>query len=106
MAKLLFKGSVATLNQYYPGIDLVVPLVLKDGQISFVGIKVLYVTKENLVDEEVKKVSQQMIFPKMFSDQQSDRPFCLIIFAIGEYDFKISSESAMRRRHWPHFRIL
>ena len=44
MARLLFRGSATTLNSYYPGVDLLIPLVLGDKRISFVAIQVKFVT--------------------------------------------------------------
>ena len=51
MARLLFRGSAATLNSHYPSIDLMIPLVLRDGRISFVGIQVKFITKEDNVGQ-------------------------------------------------------
>ena len=67
-----------------------IPLVLRDGRISFVGIKIIFSSNEKLVDEEVNVAAEQMRFPKMFSGLQSDRPFGLIILVICEFTFKVS----------------
>ena len=90
MARLLFRGSATTLNRFYPGIDLMIPLVLKDGGISFVGVKLIYARNEILIDEEVNNAREQMSFPLMFSGLQSDRSFCLIILVVGDITFDVS----------------
>ena len=90
MARLLFRGSAINLNRFYQGIDLMIPLVLKDGRISFVGIKLIFNRDEKLIDEEVNSACEQMSFPKMFSELQSDCPFGLIILVICEFAFDVS----------------
>ena len=92
MARCLFKGSALTLNSLYPGIDLMIPLVLKDGNISFLGIQVKFVEKANL-NETIAKAVPKMEFNYMFSSEKgedeliSDRPFGLIILALGDYGY-------------------
>ena len=66
MARLLFRGSATTLNSYYPGVDLLIPLVLGDKKISFVAIQVKYITKNKDVDSTVNKALMKMNFPNMF----------------------------------------
>ena len=68
MARLLFRGSAATLNSYYPGVDLMIPLVLGDKKISFVAIQVKYITKDKDVDSTVNTAPMKLNFPNMFPD--------------------------------------
>ena len=78
MARLLFSGSAATLNSYFPSIDLMIPLVLSDGRISFVGIQVKFITKDDDAKRTVNKALWKMNFPKMFpkyTKGQNNRPF-------------------------------
>ena len=90
MARLLFRGSATSLNRFYPGIDLMIPLVLNDGRISFVGIKLIFNRNEKFIDEDVNNARKQMSFPRMFSGIQNDRPFCLIILVICDFTFDVS----------------
>ena len=93
MARLLFRGSATTLNSYYPGVDLLIPLVLGDKKISFVAIQVKYVTKDKDVNSTVNKALMKMNFPNMFPDYQggqNNRPFASIILVIGEYPLTVS----------------
>ena len=90
MARLLFRGSATTLNRFYSGIDLMIPLVLKDGGISFIGVKLISSRNEKHIDEEVNNAREQMSFPRMFSGLHSDRPFCLIILVVGDFTFDVS----------------
>src|SRR5262249_27525900 len=85
MARFLLRGSAASINNLCPGVDLMIPLVLSDGRISFVGVKAKFNLKKRDVSEMVDKALEQMNFLSMFSEQQSDRPFGLIILIIGEY---------------------
>ena len=58
MARCLFRGSAVALNSLFPGIDLMIPLVLKDGRISFLGIQVKFVKEDNVkrtVKDALKK---------------------------------------------------
>ena len=93
MARLLFSGSAATLSSYFPSIDLMIPLVLSDGRISFVGIQVKFITKEDDAKRTVSKALWKMNFPKMFpkyTKGQNDRPFASIILVIGKYNLNVS----------------
>ena len=93
MARLLFRGSATTLDGYYPSIDLLIPLVLRDGKISFIGIQVKYITKREGADSAVNKALMKMNFPSMFPThrgRKSDRPFALIILIIGDYVLEVS----------------
>ena len=84
MAKCLFRGSAITLNNSFPGIDLMIPLVLRDGDISFLGIKVKYVKEEN-VKIAVEGALEEMKFSKIFKGCQNDRPIALMVLALGKY---------------------
>ena len=91
MAKSLFKGSAVALNNQFPGIDLMIPLVLRNGDISFLGIQVKFV-KEEYANKTVKEALDRMTFSNMFSSlqrdcqkPQNDRPFGLVILALGNY---------------------
>ena len=89
MARCLFRGSATTLNSLHPGIDLMIPLVLKDGKISFLGIQVKFVRTKSHVSGVVNRALNQMSFSKMFSGEKYDRPFGSIILVIGDYDFGV-----------------
>ena len=97
MARCLFKGSATALNHLYPGIDLMIPLVLNNGKISFLGIQVKFITKNENVNRVVNKALMQMNFKKMFTQRQIDRPFGLLILVIGEYKFSVSIKNRIRR---------
>ena len=70
MARSLFKGSAVTLNSQFPGIDLMIPLVLADGNISFLGIQVKFVNEDD-VNQHVKKALVKMTFSNMFKKFKS-----------------------------------
>ena len=90
MAKCIFRGSATTLNSLYPGIDLMIPLVLNDGKISFIAIQVKFVRKEEYVNQVLQKALKKMNFTKMFPEyHQDNRPFGLIVLIFGEYSFKV-----------------
>ena len=86
MARCLFRGSAVTLNKRFPGIDLMIPLVLKKGDISFIGIQVKYV-KERYAARNVRNALGKMKFSNIFEGHEggSDRPFALVILALGKY---------------------
>jgi hypothetical protein len=84
MARCLFKGSAITLNGLFPGIDLMIPIVLGNGEISFLGVQVKYVREKNIVTS-VQNAKTKMTFTNIFG-QQSDRPFVLIILALCNSD--------------------
>ena len=54
MARCLFRGSATTLNHQHRGIDLMIPLVLDDGRISFIGIQVKFVGEKERVEQVVR----------------------------------------------------
>ena len=92
MARYLFRGSAASLHHLYPGIDLMIPLILECGKISFLGIQVKFIRDETTVNSVAKNAAKKMNFPYMFDlqqsqEQQSDRPFGLIMLIIGDYKF-------------------
>ena len=98
MARLLFRGSAATLSSNYPGVDLLIPLVLGDKKISFVGIQVKYVTKCNDVESTVNKALMKLNFPNMFPScqgGQNNRPFSSIILVIGDYPLNVSKQKQL-----------
>ena len=97
MARCLFKGSATTLNHLHRGIDLMIPLVLNNGKISFLGIQVKFVTNNEDVTRTVNKALMQMNFKKMFSQRKIDRPFGLLILVIGEYNFSVSIQNRIIR---------
>jgi hypothetical protein len=63
MAHCLFKGSAISLEARYPGIDLMIPLILKEGYISFLGAQVKY-TIGNFAKGQVRKISKNMKYLK------------------------------------------
>jgi hypothetical protein len=79
MARCLLKGSALSLNEFFPSLDLMIPLVLEDGRISFLGVQVINV-KEKYIDENIEKAVKKMTFFNIFN-QKSDRPFNMIIIA-------------------------
>ena len=85
MARFLFSGSAASLNNQHRGIDLMIPLVLKDGRISFLGIQVKFV-KGRHENETIKSAVGKMQYSNMFGNQRCDRPFGLIILSLGHTD--------------------
>ena len=92
MAKCLFRGSATRLNLQHRGIDLMIPLVLTDGKISFIGIQVNFVKEEEKVSQVVKGALDRMRFSHLFKGQKSDRPFGLINLVLGECVFEVRNE--------------
>ena len=94
MARLLFRGSATALNSYYPGVDLLIPLVLGDKRISFVAIQVKYVAEYDGVKSAVSKALMKLNFPNMFQNYHPEShntcPFASIILVIGKYDLNVS----------------
>jgi hypothetical protein len=86
MARCLLKASAATLNEYFRGIDLMIPLILKSGTLSFLGIQVKFV-KQYLVKTTINEAIDKMTFKNMFGEAIKVRPFGLIILALGDYTF-------------------
>jgi hypothetical protein len=84
MARCLFKGSAITLNSTFPGVNLLIPLVLKGGRISFIGVQVKFV-KEEYAESTVNEALKKMKFSNIFKDHLNDRPFAFIILALGKY---------------------
>jgi hypothetical protein len=80
MAKCLFKGSAISLDISFPGLNFLIPLVLGDGRISFLGVKTIYI-KEGCINDVVQTAISRMSFSDIFG-YQSDRPFILIIIAL------------------------
>ena len=102
MARCLYRGSAVTLNSLFVGIDLMIPLVLSDGKISFLGIQVKFVQKKG-VTKAVREAANQMKFHKMFFNaKESDRPFGLIILALGDYNY-LKSRVIMRKEKISQF---
>ena len=64
-----------------------IPLVLANGKMSFIGIQVKF-DKEDGVKKAIDDVTEKMTFPKMFKGE-NDRPFGLIILALGYYQDNI-----------------
>src|SRR5258708_9237485 len=95
MARLLFRGSATALNSYYPGVDLLIPLVLGKG-ISFVAIQVKYVSDKKNVDSTVAKALMKLNFPNMFQNYPPEWhntcPFASIILVIGNYPLTVSNQ--------------
>ena len=93
MARLLFRGSATALNSYYPGVDLLIPLVLGDKRISFVAIQVKYVAKNKGVKSAVSTALMKLNFPNMFPnchpERQNTCPFASIILVIGDYPLNV-----------------
>jgi hypothetical protein len=89
MARCIFKGSALTLNSRYPGIDLMIPLILKDGKISFLGIQVKFVSQSGVADAKSKAIegaSFSRIFPQT-AEGSNDRPFAIIVLVLGNYKY-------------------
>jgi hypothetical protein len=80
MARCLFRGSALTLNQSFSPLNLMFPLVLDDGRISFVGIKLIY-EWECFIEENIQRAVEKMNFYKIFG-YHSDRPFAMIILIL------------------------
>jgi hypothetical protein len=97
MARCLFKGSALTLSRGYPGIDLMIPLVLRNGQVSFFGVQVKFVQQRS-VGKEVKDAVPNMEFTKMFYARNQNCPFGLMIFALGDYQFGKENPVVLRTR--------
>src|SRR5205085_5484778 len=98
MARFLFKGSATTLNGRHPGIDLMIPLVLNDGRISFVGVQVKFTSKGEYVSSVLSRALEKLYFSDMFPKQQNDRPFGLIILIHGDYNnFGVSTRKIKER---------
>jgi hypothetical protein len=87
MARCLLKASAVTLNRYFHGIDLMIPLILKSGTLSFLGIQVNFV-KQNGVNRIINEAVGKMIFENLFGTGITVRPFGLIILALGDYTFE------------------
>jgi hypothetical protein len=92
MARCLFKGSAVTLDESFPGLNLMIPLVLEDGRVSFLGVHVENV-KEKYISENVQGAMKEMTFFNIFN-YQNDRPFIMIIFAHCNSDLKIYVETS------------
>ena len=75
MARCLFRGSATSLNPYYPGLDLMIPLVLDDGRISLIGVQVK-MTKNR---PKYSEVYNSMKLP--LHQNPDDRPVCYIIMS-------------------------
>jgi hypothetical protein len=92
MARCLFRGSALTLHSSFRGIDLMIPLVLGSGQISFLGVQVRYV-KEDSIDDAVQKAIPKMSYSYIFQPQsQSDRPFAMILLVHTTSDCRVYIE--------------
>jgi hypothetical protein len=87
MARCVLKGSAVTLNNFFRGIDLMIPLILKDGMLSFLGIQVKFVKLEG-VKESIRKATEKMTFSNMFKEGPECRPFGLLILALGDYQLE------------------
>ena len=59
-----------------------IPLVLNDGRISFLGFQVKFL-KKDYENEKIKKAVGKMAFSNMFGGESNDRPFGLIILSLG-----------------------
>jgi hypothetical protein len=90
MAKCLFKGSAISLGNSFPGLNLMIPLVLEDGRISFLGVKTIYI-KEGCINDVIQTAISKMSFSDIFG-YQSDRPFILIIIALCRANKHIYTE--------------
>lgn len=76
-----------TLNSQFEGIDLMIPLILQDGKVTFLGIQVKFVLRTS-VATTINKAIDKMIFKKMFGKKNIEgRPFGLLILAFGDYDY-------------------
>jgi hypothetical protein len=90
MAKCLFRGSALSLVSLFPGLNLLIPIILEDGRISFLGVKTIYV-EEQCIDSAVQTAMTKMGFSDIFG-YQSDRPFILIIIALCRVEQEICIE--------------
>jgi hypothetical protein len=87
MARCVLKGSAVTLDCLFPGIDLMIPLILNDGRLSFLGIQVKFYEQSG-VNDAVTEAVKKMTFTNMFRKEIEIRPFGLIILALGDYNFE------------------
>ena len=97
MARCLFKGSALTLHGSFPGIDLMIPLVLGNGQISFLGVQVKYVNQQYMTDQ-IRKAVPKMTYSNIFGGQ-STRPFAMIILALKEGSPVFVEKSSSKKRN-------
>jgi hypothetical protein len=98
MARCLIKGSAVTLNGLYAGIDLMIPLILEDGRLSFLGIQVKFV-KQDGVTTAITKAIEKMTFTNIFEGGTEIRPFALIILALGDYNFEGEKKLKVSLKH-------
>jgi hypothetical protein len=84
MARCVLKASAVTLHGSFPGINLMIPLILENGRLSFLGIKVTFVKYED-VSAAISDATEKMTFANMFGECQEHCPFGLIILALGDY---------------------
>jgi hypothetical protein len=90
MARCLFRGSALTLNRSFSDLNLMIPLVLGDGRISFIGIKAIH-ESECYLDTVVPRAVGKMNFFNIFG-YHSDRPFVLIILILCDSNPQIHIE--------------
>jgi len=97
MARCLFRGSALTLHGTFPGIDIMIPLVLENGQISFLGVQVKYVNQQYMTNQ-IKKAVPKMTYSNIFGGQ-STRPFAMIILALNEDSPVVVEKSSSEMRN-------
>jgi hypothetical protein len=87
MMQCFINGSAAFMEYNYPGIDFLIPLILRDGRMSFLGVQVKL--RRDLAAE--KKVFYEfyysMRFSNMFPRLQSDRAHGLLILSLCDVEF-------------------
>ena len=86
MARCLFRGSATSLHPCYPGLDLMIPLVLNDGRMSLIGVQVKLMKKPPKYSE----IYDSMKLPP--HQNPDDRPICYIIMSLRYKAFKASLE--------------
>jgi hypothetical protein len=92
MARCLFRGSALTLNRSCSDLNLMIPLVLGDGRISFVGIKAIY-EREYYIEEIVQWTVEKMNFCNIFG-YHTDRPFVMLILTLSDSNPQIHIEKS------------
>ena len=75
MARCLFRGSATSLYPNYPGLDLMIPLVLSDGRMSLIGVQVK-LTKSH---PKYSEIYNSMKLPP--HQNPDDRAICYIIMS-------------------------
>jgi hypothetical protein len=94
MLQCFINGSAAFLKYNFPGVDFLIPLILADGRMSFLGVQVKL--DRNLGPSRNSFVScyEKMRFSHIFGvhpSLQNDRPFALLIMSLCQSTFTFDS---------------